>query len=97
MLPEYQDDFFEWDEAKNEHNFAKHGISFQMAVQIFLGSVKEVVVTGGNPPEKRILAIGLIEKREYTVIYTLRHNRIRVISARRSRVNERKKYWESLI
>ena len=45
--------------------------------------------------EKRILAIGLLEDVEITVIYTTRGETIRIISARRARRNERKKYWES--
>jgi uncharacterized DUF497 family protein len=28
---------YEWDEAKNRSNFAKHGLSFQDAEQVFSG------------------------------------------------------------
>jgi uncharacterized DUF497 family protein len=28
---------YEWDEAKNRKNFAKHGLSFEDAEQVFVG------------------------------------------------------------
>ncbi|HEV8031142.1 MAG TPA: BrnT family toxin [Stellaceae bacterium] len=32
---------FEWDEAKNEANFAKHGFDFEHAIQIFDGPIRQ--------------------------------------------------------
>jgi uncharacterized DUF497 family protein len=34
---------FEWDEAKNEANFAKHGFDFEHAIQIFEGPIRQHV------------------------------------------------------
>jgi hypothetical protein len=30
----------EWDEDKNEENFAKHGFDFEQAIQIFDGPIR---------------------------------------------------------
>ena len=34
---------FEWDEDKNEENFAKHGFDFEHAIQIFGGPIRQYV------------------------------------------------------
>ncbi len=34
---------FDWDEAKNAANIAKHGIDFDEAIQIFYGPMLEFV------------------------------------------------------
>src|SRR3979490_89837 len=34
---------FEWDEDKNEENFAKHGFDFEHAIQIFDGPIRQYV------------------------------------------------------
>ena len=44
--------------------------------------------------EPRKLAIGKIDGKFWTVIFTLRGMTIRMISARRSRDNEKKLYYE---
>jgi uncharacterized DUF497 family protein len=45
--------------------------------------------------ESRYLAIGLYRGREITVVYTVRDEKIRLISARRARKNERELYWKT--
>lgn len=44
----------------------------------------------------RHLALGLIEGRHWTVVYALRGDHFRLISARRSRKNEKKLFQELL-
>ena len=79
---------FEWDEAKNEANFAKHGFDFDHAIQIFEGSIREYV--DPRPwDEERIVATGLVRGEFITVVYTRRNGRYRIISARPARRNER--------
>jgi uncharacterized DUF497 family protein len=48
------------------------------------------------PGENRHLAIGLIDDKHWTVIYAPRGNSLRLISARRSRDNEKELYENHL-
>ena len=79
---------FEWDAAKNDANFAKHGFDFEHAIQIFNGPIRQYV----DPRpwgELRIVATGRVEGELITVVYTPRQGRYRIISARPARRNER--------
>ncbi|MEF2552425.1 BrnT family toxin [Aurantimonas sp. A2-1-M11] len=42
---------FEWDEAKNQANIGKHGVSFTTAIQIFQGPVLSVIEDRGDYDE----------------------------------------------
>jgi uncharacterized DUF497 family protein len=82
---------FEWDERKNEANRAKHGLDFVDAVALFdhphlLAAAR---MTGG---ETRSLATGLVDGRVVTAVFTLRGDRIRIISLRVARADERLRY-----
>ena len=81
---------FEWDEAKNQANIEKHGISFEDACLIFAGPRIEVSSDRGG--ETRWKTTGRLGRRFVTMIYTLRGPNIRIISARRARINERRAY-----
>lgn len=78
---------FDWDPAKSATNEAKHGLSLASASAIWAGPV--VTLPSMHPGELRHLAIGLIEGRHWTVVYAPRGTRFRLISARRSRENEK--------
>ena len=78
---------FDWNPAKSESNQAKHGISLASASALWEGPV--VTLPSKRPGELRHLAIGLIEGRHWTVVYAPRGDYFRLISARRSRKNER--------
>ena len=78
---------FDWDPAKSASNEAKHGLSLAAASALWAGPV--VTLPSKHPGELRHLAIGLIEGRHWTVVYAPRGNRLRLISARRSRQNEK--------
>ena len=84
---------FEWDEQKRHANIEKHGLDFFDVVEVFEAPYIEVPSTyvGG---EERFLAVGLLEGRHVTVIFTTRSESIRIISFRRARHEERKKYRE---
>jgi uncharacterized protein len=85
---------FEWDESKRQSNLAKHGIDFQDAQRIFDGPVFERANRGHG--EDRVLAIGLIEGVEIVVVYVIRGERRRIISARRAHRDERHDYESNL-
>lgn len=83
---------FEWDPTKSVANERKHGLSLASAAALWEGPV--LTLPSKQPGELRHLAIGLIADRHWTIIYTLRGNRVRLISARRSRSNEKALFHE---
>ena len=78
---------FDWDPVKNTRNQEKHGISLAEACVLWRGPV--VTLPSKNPDEIRHLAIGKIEGNHWTVVYAPRGDHLRLISARRSRINEK--------
>lgn len=84
---------FEWDPVKNSVNLAKHGISFVAASRIF-DDPGHVVLDSTRPGngERRYKAVGIIGDKLFTVIFTERGANCRIISARRSRSDERREY-----
>jgi uncharacterized protein len=84
---------FEWDEEKNRANLIKHGISFDDASQVFYERV--VIKRSNRNDEERWIAIGKLDDRLLTVIFTRRDKAIRIISARRPRPDEKRAYREA--
>jgi uncharacterized protein len=85
---------FEWDESKRQANLAKHYVDFQDAIRVFDGPVFETM--DSRRGEDRIVAIGSIEGIVIVVIYVMRGQRRRIISARRAHRNERQDYANHL-
>lgn len=84
---------FEWDKNKNEANFKKHGIKFDEAICIFEGKVLTSADERNDYGEQRWISIGEIEGVAVIVlIHTDRHNKLRIISARKANKKERRKY-----
>jgi uncharacterized DUF497 family protein len=81
---------FEWDDDKSRANLAKHGIDFEEASDIFYGPI--VVHQSDRNNEERWIAIGSLEDRLITVVFTRRADFLRIISARRARKNEEREY-----
>ncbi len=86
---------FEWDEGKNEANVAKHGVDFDEAIGMFDGPVLESIDDRRDYGETRIAATGVAQGRELLVVYTMRGEVRRIISARRARRNERRAYRQT--
>ena len=82
---------FEWDEEKRERNIVCHRIDFVDAVVVFDG---RPVITNDSPREgeDRWATTAFIGNWYITVIWTLRGETIRIISARRARNNEKRAY-----
>ncbi len=88
-----EDDFlggFEWDEEKRKQAILKHGIDFADAIGIFDGEV--LLAPSKHDDERRWIAVGLLNGIEIAVIYTMRGDTCRIITARRARRYEREKY-----
>lgn len=82
---------FEWDKVKFQINLAKHGISFVQAADLIRsGDVYQK--KSSYQSEERVMATGIIDGRHVTVVYTLRSNVVRIISARIARKKERIDY-----
>lgn len=54
---------YEWDEAKNGSNFAKHGLRFEDAEQVFSGPCVTFVDDRFDYGEERLLTLGLLAGR----------------------------------
>jgi uncharacterized DUF497 family protein len=84
---------FEWDENKNKSNIKKHDIDFNDAKEVFDDPKSiETEDTRKDYGESRFIIIGKVKNVILTVVYTIRVNAIRLISARRSRKDERNSY-----
>ncbi|MGO9271163.1 MAG: BrnT family toxin [Terriglobia bacterium] len=92
---------FEWDQAKNETNKAKHGIDFETAQLVFDDPDCITFVERLNYGEQRWHAIGSIENIIIlVVVHTYREENsdevIRIISARPATRHERKLYAQAI-
>lgn len=88
---------FEWDEAKEATNIAKHGVSFVQASRIFAGRVWTFVDARADYGEVRKISIGVTDEVAFlTVVHTDRSGVTRIISARPASQRERKRYDEAL-
>lgn len=78
---------FEFNAEKSAANQRKHGLDFVEA-QMLWSDTDRVVVPARTENEVRWLAIGQIDGVLYSAVFTYRGDRIRLISARRSRQEE---------
>ena len=89
------DEDFEWDDAKAAANDAKHGISFEMARDAF---DDPFAITwdddSENYGEDRYCLLGMVNNRLLFVAYTMREDRVRIISTRGARPYEQRRYHE---
>ena len=81
---------FQWDDAKDAANEAKHGIQFIQAVQIFRSPILKVRDDRHDYGEQRFVALGIFDGTVLSVAFTERDGDIRLISARKASKNERK-------
>lgn len=81
---------FEFNPAKSRANKEKHGIDFIEAQVLWFGSFLEFELR--TTTESRYAVVGQIDGAFWTAIITYREERIRVISVRRSRDEEKKAY-----
>jgi uncharacterized protein len=85
---------FEWNSAKERANRKKHGMGFRTAAKVFLDPHVIEFEEFGVEEELRFHAIGLVEGRMLFVVYTMRGDVVRIISARGAEPNEKRKYHE---
>ena len=77
----------EFDEAKSISNYKKHGIDFHHASKLWDHPI--VIQDSLYEKEIREMHIGFINNIFWTAVITYRSNKLRIISVRRSRKNEK--------
>ena len=82
---------FEFDEAKSRANKARHGMDFVEA-QALWEDMDLLEVPAKTEDEPRAIVIGTIAEKHWSAIITWRNDKIRIISVRRSRREERELY-----
>jgi uncharacterized DUF497 family protein len=88
-------DEFEWDDAKAAQNFRAHGVTFETACEAFLDLFAlDWPDTREDYGEDRFAMIGMAKDGLLYVVYTMRGERIRIISARGAEPHEQRKYHE---
>lgn len=88
---------FEWDREKAASNLAKHGVSFELAQEVWRDPLHVIVPDRVEGHEQRWHAIGLVGA---VVVLVVVHSypepddeaRVRIISARKATSRERKRY-----
>lgn len=85
---------FEFDPAKSKANRAKHGIDFVAAQELWY-DLYAVDADAGYSIEARRIRVGKVFGVLWTGVYVLRGERIRVISVRRARIQERRRYEDN--
>ncbi len=85
---------FEFDPNKSESNKEKHGLDFEGVQSLWLDPYR-LEVQAKSDDEPRFALIAGLNKKLWTVFYTVREKRIRLISVRRSRKGEKDLYYES--
>ena len=86
---------FEWDDEKSEANRKnpKRGFGFDEVTPVFLDPFRFTFLDDRFAyGEERWSTFGEIEGRLFNVIYTMRGDSIRIISARKANKRERKQY-----
>lgn len=82
---------FEFDPEKSEANKAKHGIDF-VEGQVLWEDPDRLQLPARIQGEPRLMLIGRIAERHWSAIFTIRDDRTRIISIRRSRTKEVEQY-----
>jgi uncharacterized DUF497 family protein len=86
---------FQWDDTKAAENYAKHGVTFESARDVFkdLFAVEQID-DRHDYGEERWTILGMAHGRLLMVAYTVRNDSIRIISARAAEPYERREYHE---
>ena len=87
---------FEWDPKKAAENLRKHGVDFADAVGVFFDDFA-LTIDDEHDTEERFVTIGTDPlNRVLVVVYTWRGENIRIVSARKADMRERRYYEEEL-
>jgi uncharacterized DUF497 family protein len=80
---------FEWDEAKSEACFQERGFDFAYVARAFFDPDRRIVADHRRAyGEDRFRMTGCIDGRVFVVVYTMRVQAFRIISARKANQRE---------
>ena len=85
---------YQWNITKATTNIARHGISFESAMNFDWNTALIRIDDRRDYGEERRQALGFIGTELYMMVYTMRDHQIRLISVRRAHRKERKIYNE---
>jgi len=86
---------FEWNKSKAKDNFERHGVTFDLAKEVFRDPFAvEFLDERQEYGEERFVIIGLVAAHLLYVAYTERRDAIRIISARRATKHEQETYLQ---
>ena len=86
---------FAWDPSKARRNETKHGVAFEFAGRVFDDTAHvDGDASREQNGENRRKAIGRIDGKLYSVVYTIRGSVIWIISARRTNPKEDRQYGD---
>lgn len=89
---------FECDPAKAASNERKHGVPFEYCIRAFIDPKHVLIDTSRDQDrERRMKLVGSIEGLRFTVVFTMRGDIVRIISARRSNKAEEKAYADNAL
>lgn len=83
---------FEWDEQKRQSVLRERGIDFVRMAELLLGGHPVLTVPSPRGEEDRFISIGMSEGRLFAVVWTWRGQAVRIITARRARDVEERRY-----
>ncbi len=83
---------YEWDPRKAVANLKKHGVDFAEAISVLSDDLALTIVES-HPDENRFVTMGTDPLgRVLVVVYAMRTEKIRIISARKATPRERRQY-----
>ncbi len=82
---------FEFDSSKSDSNARKHGIDFIEAQDLW-HDPEWIEIPVQTTDEPRLVVVGMIGEKHWSAIITYRGRKVRIISVRRSREEERAIY-----
>ena len=88
---------FEWDSTKAAKNIKIHGVSFDEASTAFRDTLSLTIYDPlhSDEEDRQILIGNSCKNRLLVIIHTERGDRIRIISARKAKRNEKKHYEQN--
>ena len=86
----------EFDPAKNEANIRDRGLSFELAESFDFETAVIWLDTRKAYPEVRFSALGSLDGRVYSLVFTEAENGIRVISFRKANKREVRRYAQEI-
>jgi uncharacterized DUF497 family protein len=87
---------YEWDEHQRQINREKHAVDFLDAIDFDWHSAISWVDDRNEDGEIREIALGWRKTQLYVMVFTLHNNKVRIISLRRARPQEKKIYAQAI-